>query len=142
MYNLLMKGYINSGLPQAALNVHEEMSHQGLDPDRLTYNTLIFACTKTGNLDAAMCFFEEMKEKGETNGYEVILPDAVTYTTLLKVSFVFPYFCIRNRNLVREGKLASKTDFHWQKGRRMWREHIQRSDRLICLVPQEKTSSF
>lgn len=111
MYNLLMKGYINSGLPQAALNVHEEMSHQGLDPDRLTYNTLIFACTKTGNLDAAMCFFEEMKEKGETNGYEVILPDAVTYTTLLK-------------------------------GRRMWREHIQRSDRLICLVPQEKTSSF
>lgn len=84
MYNLLMKGYINSGLPQAALNVHEEMSHQGLDPDRLTYNTLIFACTKTGNLDAAMCFFEEMKEKGEMNGYEVILPDAVTYTTLLK----------------------------------------------------------
>ncbi|XP_030541346.1 pentatricopeptide repeat-containing protein At5g10690 [Rhodamnia argentea] len=84
MYNLLMKGYINSGLPQAALNVHEEMSHQGVDPDRLTYNTLIFACIKTGNLDAAMRFFIEMKEKGELNGYQVVLPDAVTYTTLLK----------------------------------------------------------
>ncbi|KAI6681144.1 hypothetical protein NL676_035025 [Syzygium grande] len=84
MCNLLMKGYINSGLPQEALNVHEEMSHQGLDPDRLTYNTLIFACIKAGNLDAAMCFFEEMKEKGESNGYQVVLPDAVTYTTLLK----------------------------------------------------------
>ncbi|XP_056174639.1 pentatricopeptide repeat-containing protein At5g10690-like [Syzygium oleosum] len=84
MCNLLMKGYLNSGLPQEALNVHEEMSHQGLDPDRLTYNTLIFACIKAGNLDAAMCFFEEMKEKGESNGYQVVLPYAVTYTTLLK----------------------------------------------------------
>ncbi|KAI3435397.1 CBS domain-containing protein [Psidium guajava] len=84
MYNLLMKGYINSGFPQAALNVHEKMSQQGLDPDRLTYNTLILACIKTGNLDAAMRFFIEMKEKGESNGYQVVLPDAVTYTTLLK----------------------------------------------------------
>lgn len=52
------------------------------------------------------------QEKGKSNGYQVILPDAVTYTTLLKVGFVSIYFCLRNRDLVREGELASKTEFH------------------------------
>lgn len=61
IYNLLMKGYIQSGSYQAAVNLHEEMFHLGLEPDRLTYNTLILACVKSGKLDAAMHFLEEMK---------------------------------------------------------------------------------
>lgn len=55
------QGYIQSGSYQAAVNLHEEMFHLGLEPDRLTYNTLILACVKSGKLDAAMHFLEEMK---------------------------------------------------------------------------------
>lgn len=61
LYNLLMKGYIRTGLPQDALTVYDEILCQGLCPNRITYNTLIFACVKTEKLDAAMRFFEEMK---------------------------------------------------------------------------------
>lgn len=61
VYNLLMKGCINSGLPQGAIDMHDEIVRLGLKPDRLTYNTLISACVKAGKLDAAMQYFEEMK---------------------------------------------------------------------------------
>ncbi|KAF6138533.1 hypothetical protein GIB67_022567 [Kingdonia uniflora] len=84
LYNLLMKGYINTGFPQNALTVHAEILRQGLKPDRLTYNTLIFACVKSGNMDAAMKLFAEMKNEAEKNINCELLPDAVTYTTLLK----------------------------------------------------------
>lgn len=57
----LFQGYITSGCPQSALGVHDEMLRHGLNPDRLSYNTLIFACTKNGNLDTAMLLFEQMK---------------------------------------------------------------------------------
>ncbi|XP_052209423.1 pentatricopeptide repeat-containing protein At5g10690 isoform X2 [Diospyros lotus] len=81
IYNLLMKGYANSGLPLAALGVHDEILRQGLNPDRHTYNTLIFACVKAGKFDAALHFFEG---KAKNTGNDDLLPDAVTYTTLLK----------------------------------------------------------
>ncbi|XP_065851513.1 pentatricopeptide repeat-containing protein At5g10690 isoform X1 [Euphorbia lathyris] len=84
IYNLLMKGYINAGCPQAALAVQDEMLHLGLTPDRLTYNTLIHACVKSEMLDVAMHFFEEMKDKARTTKEDNLYPDIVTYTTLLK----------------------------------------------------------
>ncbi|KAA8521414.1 hypothetical protein F0562_012094 [Nyssa sinensis] len=84
VYNLLMKGYISTGFPEAALGVHAEILRQGLNPDRLTYNTLIFACVRAEKLDAAMKYFEEMKDKAQKFGHENLFPDVVTYTTLLK----------------------------------------------------------
>ncbi|KAK4422400.1 Pentatricopeptide repeat-containing protein [Sesamum alatum] len=83
-FNLLMKGYITSGCPQAALGVHDEMLRHGLNPDRLSYNTLIFACIKSENLDAAMLFFEQMKDKAQNDDQYDVSPDLVTYTTLLQ----------------------------------------------------------
>ncbi|CAA2987901.1 pentatricopeptide repeat-containing At5g10690 [Olea europaea subsp. europaea] len=83
-YNLLMKGYISVGCPHEALSTHDEILRQGLNPDRLTYNTLIFACVKMENLDAAMLFFEQMKDKAQKDDDEDIFPDLVTYTTLLQ----------------------------------------------------------
>ncbi|XP_031738823.1 pentatricopeptide repeat-containing protein At5g10690 isoform X2 [Cucumis sativus] len=84
VYNLLMKGYISSGVPQAALAMYNEMLNLELKPDRLTYNTLISACVKINKLDAAMYFFKEMKERADKYDQEDIFPDVVTYTTLLK----------------------------------------------------------
>lgn len=37
------------------------MLQQGLKLDRLSYNTLIFACVKSEKLDTAMRYLEEMK---------------------------------------------------------------------------------
>ncbi|KAL8054170.1 hypothetical protein ABFX02_05G121000 [Erythranthe guttata] len=84
IFNLLMKGYITSGSPQAALGVHDDILRHGLNPDRLSYNTLIFACIKNENLDMAMQFFEQMKEKAQKNDKCDVSPDLVTYTTLLQ----------------------------------------------------------
>ncbi|KAK1323098.1 Pentatricopeptide repeat-containing protein [Acorus calamus] len=84
LYNMLMKGYANSDSPLNALSVSDEMLRHGLKPDRLTYNTLIFACTKSGDMVTAMQFLAEMKDQARTCNSKGLLPNAVTYTTLLK----------------------------------------------------------
>ncbi|XP_028223244.1 pentatricopeptide repeat-containing protein At5g10690-like isoform X3 [Glycine soja] len=84
VYNILMKGYINSGCPHTAINMLNEILRQGIMPDRLTYNTLILACVQSGKLDAAMQFFEEMKGKAQKFSNHDLFPDIVTYTTMLK----------------------------------------------------------
>ncbi|KAK9097892.1 hypothetical protein Syun_024937 [Stephania yunnanensis] len=84
VYNLLMKGYINVGSPNGAFDVHEEIRRQGLKPDRLTYNTLLSACVKSGKMDAAMQFLAEMKDEAQKANAHDLFPDAITYTTLLK----------------------------------------------------------
>lgn len=55
------QGHISAGSPEVVINLHDEMSHVGLDPDRLIYNTLISACIKTEKLDVAMSFYEQLK---------------------------------------------------------------------------------
>lgn len=57
----LFQGYIKKGSPEAAFRVHDEMLLQGLQPDKLTYNTLILAAMKMENLGSAMKLLEEMK---------------------------------------------------------------------------------
>ncbi|KAJ6745265.1 hypothetical protein OIU74_028031 [Salix koriyanagi] len=58
IYNLLMKGYIGAGCPEDAL--------------------------PAGKLDAAMRFFDEMKDKAQNFSRDKLYPDVVTYTTLLQ----------------------------------------------------------
>ncbi|EXC32726.1 Pentatricopeptide repeat-containing protein [Morus notabilis] len=65
-YNLLMKGSINAGSPEGAIDMYNEILRLGLNPDRLTYNTLISACVKTDKLELALHFFEEMKGFGQS----------------------------------------------------------------------------
>ncbi|WOL06458.1 pentatricopeptide repeat-containing protein [Canna indica] len=84
LYNLLIKGYTNSDFPLGALAVRDELVRQGLKPDKLTYNTLIFACVKSGRIDAALELLAEMKEEAEKSTCSELTPDAITYTTLLK----------------------------------------------------------
>ncbi|CAN6224531.1 unnamed protein product [Urochloa humidicola] len=84
LYNLLMKGYIKSNFPLGALTVKDEILRQGLKPDRLTYNTIISACVKSAEIDKAIQFLEDMKEEANRESNPELLPDAVTYTTLLK----------------------------------------------------------
>lgn len=55
------QGSINAGSPEGAIDMYNEILRLGLNPDRLTYNTLISACVKTDKLELALHFFEEMK---------------------------------------------------------------------------------
>lgn len=55
------QGHINAGSPEVAIALHDEMLRVGLEPDRLTYNTLISACVRTGKLDVAMSFYKQLK---------------------------------------------------------------------------------
>ncbi|TXG62370.1 hypothetical protein EZV62_013733 [Acer yangbiense] len=84
LYNLLMKGHISAGSPEVAITLHDDMLHLGLEPDRLTYNTLIFACVKATKLDVAMSFYEQLKDKALKFRYDDFHPDVFTYTALLK----------------------------------------------------------
>ncbi|XP_073121798.1 pentatricopeptide repeat-containing protein At5g10690-like isoform X2 [Henckelia pumila] len=83
-FNLLIKGYIRVGCPQAAIGTHDEILRRGLKPDRVTYNHLIYACIKAGNLYAATQFYEQMKDKALKDYHHNDFPDLVTYTTLLQ----------------------------------------------------------
>lgn len=83
-FNLLIKGYISVGCPQAAIGIHDEILRRGLNPDKITYNHLIYACIKAGNLDAATEFYEQMKDKALKDYHHKDFPDLVTYTTLLQ----------------------------------------------------------
>lgn len=84
VYNMLMKGYISTGSPQSALRVFNDVRQQGLNPDKLTYNTIIFACVKMNDLDTAVQIFQEMKDRSQKDGHHDLAPDVITYTTLLK----------------------------------------------------------
>ncbi|KAL3683697.1 hypothetical protein R1sor_001719 [Riccia sorocarpa] len=88
-YNLLIKGCARLGDSLEALKLKEEMIKQGLQPQRLTYNSLVLACVNGGDMDQAFELLKEMKV--ETPPSEArrlntsrLLPDVVTYTTLLK----------------------------------------------------------
>lgn len=82
--NLLMKGYISIGSYQTVSHVHNEMLRQGLAPDKVTYNTLIFACVNMQKMDAALHFFNEMKDRDEKFLDGDLFPDIFTFTTLIK----------------------------------------------------------
>lgn len=84
VYNMLMKGYISTGSPQSALRVFDEIRQQGLNPDKLTYNTIIFACVRMNDLESAVQIFQEMKDRSQKDGHDDLAPDVITYTTLLK----------------------------------------------------------
>eukprot|EP00245_Coleochaete_scutata_P003892 TRINITY_DN1591_c0_g1_i1.p1 TRINITY_DN1591_c0_g1~~TRINITY_DN1591_c0_g1_i1.p1 ORF type:complete len:715 (-),score=135.95 TRINITY_DN1591_c0_g1_i1:280-2424(-) len=83
-YNLLIKGYARSDNPLEALAVVDEMKARGLPLQRLTYNSLILACVRGGDLEKATSFLEEMKAQARTFRTSRLLPDVVTYTTLLQ----------------------------------------------------------
>ncbi|KMT17826.1 hypothetical protein BVRB_2g033630 isoform B [Beta vulgaris subsp. vulgaris] len=99
IYNLLMKGYITTGCPEATFTVHQDMLRQGLRPDKLTYNTLILGAVKTGKLDSAMQFLEEMKDDACKYNCDDLHPDNVTYTTLLKLTRIILFLMIATNYL-------------------------------------------
>ncbi|KAJ4801814.1 Pentatricopeptide repeat-containing protein [Rhynchospora pubera] len=84
IYNLLAKGYVKTNFPLGALTVRDEMIRQGLRPNRITYNTLISACVKSAEMEKAVQLLSDMKEEAIRYNINDLIPDAVTYSTLLQ----------------------------------------------------------
>ena len=57
----------------------EEMRHQGLLPDVITYSAAISACEKGKQADGALQLMQEMRHQG-------LLPDIITYSAAISAS--------------------------------------------------------
>lgn len=83
-FNLLIKGYSRSDNPLEALKLMDEMRSHNLQPQRVTFNSLILACVRGGDLQRALKLLSTMKEEAKRLNTSRLLPDVVTYTTLLR----------------------------------------------------------
>lgn len=62
-YNILMKLFLNKGLPYKAFEIYETMEAAHCSLDGSTYELMIPSLAKSGRLDAAFKLFQEMKER-------------------------------------------------------------------------------
>ena len=79
-YNIFLKRFFGHRSPVAqrqALALLDEMRHEGVEPDVLTFNELINICVEGGDMKAATNLLQAMLHRG-------LRPDATTYTTLIK----------------------------------------------------------
>eukprot|EP00250_Pteridium_aquilinum_P012680 c20872_g1_i1 orf=71-1969(+) len=83
-YNILIKGYARSTNPLEALKLREDINRLGLQPQKITFNSLILACIRGGDLKEALQVLREMKEAARQVDCSDLRPDIVTYTTLIQ----------------------------------------------------------
>ncbi|XP_017974056.1 PREDICTED: pentatricopeptide repeat-containing protein At3g49240 [Theobroma cacao] len=82
-YRILVKGLVDNGKLEKALEMKEEMVEKGLAPDPVVYSYLILGCAKSGDSDGIFKLFEELKEKKDG-----VLEDGVIYGGLMKGYFM------------------------------------------------------
>lgn len=83
-YNILIKAYTRSNSPLEALKLIDDINRLGLQPQRITYNSLILACVRGGDLSRALQLLREMKREAQRFESCELLPDIVTYSTLIQ----------------------------------------------------------
>ncbi|KAH6825682.1 Tetratricopeptide repeat superfamily protein [Perilla frutescens var. hirtella] len=77
-YNILVKGYCQQLQIDKAEDIMREMVDEaGIEPDVVSYNTLIDGCIVVDDCAGALTYFNEMRKRG-------IAPTKVSYTTLMK----------------------------------------------------------
>lgn len=77
-YNILLKGYCQQLQIDKAKELLKEMADDvNIEPDVVSYNTLIDGCILVDDSAGALAFFNEMRTKG-------IMPTKISYTTLMK----------------------------------------------------------
>lgn len=77
-YNILLKGYCQQLQIDNAKELLKEMADDvNIEPDVVSYNTLIDGCILVDDSAGALAFFNEMRTKG-------IMPTKISYTTLMK----------------------------------------------------------
>ncbi|KAG8476729.1 hypothetical protein CXB51_029998 [Gossypium anomalum] len=82
-YRILVKGLVDNGKFEKALEMKEEMAEKGLAPDPIVYSFLMFGSAKKGDSDGIFKLFEELKEKKDG-----VLEDGVLYGSLMNGYFM------------------------------------------------------
>lgn len=77
VYACLIRGLVLSKQMERAQEMYKEMKAEGLPIGLVTYNTLIDAMSRVGDVDRAADLFRDMCAQG-------ISPDLVTYSTVIK----------------------------------------------------------
>uniref|UniRef100_A0A5B7BLV2 Pentatricopeptide repeat-containing protein n=1 Tax=Davidia involucrata TaxID=16924 RepID=A0A5B7BLV2_DAVIN len=81
-YNILLKGCCQQLQIEKAKELIREMTNDaGIEPDVVSYNTLIDGCILVDDSAGALAYFNEMRARG-------IAPSKISYTTLMK-AFAF-----------------------------------------------------
>lgn len=77
-YNILLKGYCQQLQIDKAKELMREMTDDvAIEPDVVSYNTLIDGCILVDDSAGALAYFNEMRARG-------IAPTKISYTTLMK----------------------------------------------------------
>ena len=76
-FNILFRGCSIAGRKDLAMFLANEMVSLNLQPDRITYDRLILVCERSGDLDDAVNYYEEMRAGGWR-------PRRGTYETLIR----------------------------------------------------------
>lgn len=76
-YAMIIKGFAQRKNCSKALQCYEEMKSGGTKASLVVLNTLIDACSRVGNMDAASKLFRDMLETE-------CVPDLITYSTMIK----------------------------------------------------------
>lgn len=77
-YNILLKGHCQQLQMDEAKNLIEDMINDAkIEPDVVSYNTLIDGCIRVDDSAGALYYFNEMRSRG-------IAPSKLSYTTLMK----------------------------------------------------------
>ncbi|KAH7543844.1 hypothetical protein ACOSP7_031345 [Xanthoceras sorbifolium] len=83
-YRILIRGLVNNGRIEKALELKEEMFVKGFPADPVVYSYLMSGCIKNGDSDGVLGLFEELREK--LGG--VVVTDGVVYGSLMKGYFM------------------------------------------------------
>eukprot|EP00927_Polykrikos_kofoidii_P002714 TRINITY_DN11086_c1_g1_i7.p1 TRINITY_DN11086_c1_g1~~TRINITY_DN11086_c1_g1_i7.p1 ORF type:complete len:1555 (+),score=374.19 TRINITY_DN11086_c1_g1_i7:77-4741(+) len=76
-YAMIIRGFAQRKECHRALRCYEEMKHNGVEIGVVVFNTLIDACSRVGDIDAAASVFRDMLRVN-------CGPDLITYSTLIK----------------------------------------------------------
>ncbi|KAK8692756.1 hypothetical protein V6N13_070363 [Hibiscus sabdariffa] len=82
-YRILVKGLVDNGKLEKAMEMKDEMAEKGLAPDPIVYSFLMFGCAKNGDSDEIFKLSEELKEKKDG-----VLDDWVVYGSLMNGYFI------------------------------------------------------
>merc|ERR1719440_586866 len=82
-YAMIIRGFAQRKNCTHALRCYEEMKKSGPKASLVVLNTLIDACSRVGDMDAASRLFQDMLQAD-------VVPDLITYSTLIKG------YCISN----------------------------------------------
>ncbi|OMO93638.1 hypothetical protein COLO4_16762 [Corchorus olitorius] len=82
-YRILVKGLVDNGKLEEALEMKKDMLEKGLAPDPVVYSYLMLGYARSGDADGILKLFEELKEKKDG-----VLDHGVVYGNLMKGYFI------------------------------------------------------